>query len=186
MLASPVARVYAEALFGIAKDRGEVDATGQELQDFLALVRDNRDIATFLSTPLLEPAVKVGHLRKALDGRCSEMVCDFLCFLVGKRRADALGMIVAAYRDMADRHASRTRVKVRTATPLSEPARAELESVLRKSLSKEVVIDHVLEPEMLGGAIVGIGDKVYDGSVRNRLNQFRKQIMRSGGYEAQG
>ena len=89
MLASPVARVYAEALFGIALDRGEVDATGQELQDLLALVRDNRDIASFLSTPLLEPAVKVGHLRKALDGQCSEMVCDFLCFLVGSRPADA-------------------------------------------------------------------------------------------------
>jgi F-type H+-transporting ATPase subunit delta len=186
MLASPVARVYAEALFGIARDRGEVEALGAELREFTELVHAAPDLERFLATPVLEPAVKVAHLRKALEGRASAVMTDFLSLLVAKRRAGQLRWIADAYRAMADEHAARARISVRTARPLSEELRGELERMLRGLLSKEIVIDSEVEPALLGGAVVGIGDKVYDGSIRNRLGQFRKQIMRSRGYEAQG
>ena len=186
MLASPVARVYAEALFGIARDRGEVESVGEELRELTELVHRTPELERFLATPVLEPAVKVTHLRKALEGRASTMVADFLSLLVVKRRAEALPSIAEAYQAMADEHAGRVRVWVRAAQPLSGALQGELQKVLRDLLDKEIVIDPEVEPALMGGAVVGVGDKVYDGSVRNRLNQFRKQIMRSGGYEAQG
>jgi F-type H+-transporting ATPase subunit delta len=186
MLASPLARVYSEALFGIAKERGVVDEIGQELQAFLELVSASPDVERFLDTPVLEPSVKVTHLRTALEGRASDVVTDFLCLVVEKRRAGALRSIVEAYHDQADELAGRARVSVRTAAPLPDGLRRELEEVLRSSLDKEIVLEPEVEPALLGGAVVGIGDRLYDGSVRNRISQFRKQIMRSGGYEAQG
>jgi F-type H+-transporting ATPase subunit delta len=186
MLASPVARVYAEALFGIAKDRGEVEALGAELGELAELVRKAPELQRFLATPVLEPAVKVAHLRKAMEGRASTVMTDFLSLLVAKRRAGELRWIAETYQAMADDHAGRVRVSVRSARPLAPELRAELERMLRGLLEKEIVIDAEVEPALMGGAVVGIGDKVYDGSVRNRLGQFRKQIMRSGGYEAQG
>ena len=187
MLADPVARVYAEALFGIAKERSVVEETlAQELEGFHQLVRESTDIQLFLTTPVIEPATKIGHLRPALGGRVSESVEDFLCLLVEKGRMAALGKIVAAFRDMADELANRARVSVRTATPLADPLRDEIAAVLRSSLSKEIAIEAQVQPNIMGGAVITIGDKVYDGSVKNRLSQFRKQIMRSGGYEAQG
>lgn len=186
MLADPVARVYAEALFGIAKDRSVVEETLGELEGFLEIVRDSTDIQRFLTTPVIEPAAKIGHLRPALGGRVSESVEDFLCLLVEKGRMAALGEIVDAFRDLADELANRARVSVRTATPLADPLRDEIEAILRSSLSKQIAIEAEVEPNIMGGAVITIGDKVYDGSVKNRLSQFRKQIMRSGGYEAQG
>jgi F-type H+-transporting ATPase subunit delta len=186
MLASPVAHVYAEALFGIARDRDEVESVGAELRELTELVERTPELHRFLVTPVLEPAVKVTHLRKALEGHASAVLADFLSLLVMKRRAGALPSIAEAYQAMADEHAGRVRVWVRAAQPLSEALQRELQGVIGDLLDKEIVIDPEVEPALMGGAVVGIGDKVYDGSVRNRLNQFRKQIMRSRGYEAQG
>jgi F-type H+-transporting ATPase subunit delta len=186
LLASPVARVYSEALFGVAAGKNAVEDTSRELEAFLKLVRDNRDVEVFLTTPVLEPSVKVAKLRQALEGRASDSVTDFLCLLVEKRRMPALESIVAAFRDQADLHANRVRIAVRTARPLSDGMHREIEDALRAALAKEVVVDAEVEPALLGGAVVSVGDKLYDGSIRKRLSAFRKQIMRSGGYEAQG
>jgi len=186
MLADPVGRVYAEALFGIAKERGQVDETGDELQGILGLVRDEAEIAAFLETPVLEPAEKIRILKKALEGRVSDTVTDFLCLLVEKRRIDALPVIAQAYRAIADEHARRTRVELRTAAPLPGDLHAEIESVLREGLGREIAIETETEAALLGGAVVAIGDRVYDGSVRTRLHRFRRTLMRSRGYEDQG
>jgi F-type H+-transporting ATPase subunit delta len=186
MVANPVARVYAEALFGIARDRSTVEDILLELQDFLELVRDNQDIHIFLTAPVIDATVKVGHLKTALAGRVSDPVADFLCLLVEKGRMTALARIVGAYRAMADQYAGRARVSVQTATPLADALRGEIEALLAASLEKQIAIEAEVEPQIMGGAVITIGDKVYDGSIKNRLSQFRKQIMRSGGYETQG
>ena len=135
------------------------------------MVQENRDVAVFLTSPVLEPSVKVQLLRKALEGRASEHVADFLSLLVMRRRMQALSSIVAAFRSMADEHANRVRVDVRTALPLSDGMRREIEDALRSALAKEVVVDAEVEPALLGGAVVAVGDKVYDGSIRNRLRR---------------
>jgi F-type H+-transporting ATPase subunit delta len=182
----PVARVYAEALFAIAQERSVVDEVGAELQTFLHLLEEEPEIDRFLDSPVLEPLVKVTHLKKAFAGNLSDLVADFLCLLVQKRRTSALPLIASAYRSMADSWAKRARVEVRSARPLTEPLRSELESLLRSSLNKEIALDAEVEPALMGGAVITIGDRVYDGTIRNRLAKFRKQMMRSSGYEAQG
>jgi F-type H+-transporting ATPase subunit delta len=186
MLANPVARVYAEALFAIARERSARDQTVDELAEFQTLVQESPDIKRFLTTPVLEPSVKVQLLRQAIEGRLSEVVCDFLCLLVEKRRATALPSIVEALRALADEHAGRARVSVQTATPLPDPLRFEIESLLQEGLRKQIALEPEIEPALMGGAVITIGDKVYDGSIRTRLTRFRKQIMRSGAHEAQG
>ena len=103
MLADPVARVYAEALFGIERERATVEETLAELEGFLELVRESADIRRFLTTPVLEPATKIGHLRPAFEGRISETLSDFLCLLVEKGRMTALSKIVEAFRNSAGR-----------------------------------------------------------------------------------
>jgi F-type H+-transporting ATPase subunit delta len=186
MLANPVGRVYAEALFGIAKEQGKVDEVGEEIQGFLGLVRDDQEIAVFLEAPVLEPEEKIRILKKALAGAASDTVTDFLCLLIQKRRIDALTVIAQTYRALADEHAKRTRVEVQTAAPLPGELHTEIESMLREALRREIAIEAETEPALLGGAVVAIGDRVYDGSVRTRLHQFRRTLMRSRGYEDQG
>ena len=179
MLANPVGRVYAEALFGITLQRGRVDEVGDELREVLQLFRRDRDIRAFLETPVLEPAEKVRVLKKALDRAVSDTVIDFLCLLVDKRRIDALPVIEEAYQALADRHAKRTRVEVQTPTPLPADLRDEIEKMLRSKLGREIALAAETEPSLLGGAVVAIGDRVYDGSVRARLQRFRRTLKRS-------
>jgi F-type H+-transporting ATPase subunit delta len=186
MLAAPVARVYAEALFGIARDAGSVDETGAELEEFLALLRREPEIELFLTSPVLEKAEKVHALAEALEGRMSGTTADFLCLLVEKGRLGALGKIAEAYRALADELQGRVRVSVRSAAPIPEGLRKEMKEVLRSGLRKSVVLEEAVEPALLGGAVVTIGDTVYDGSIRSRLARFRRQMMRSRGYEDQG
>lgn len=186
MLVDPVARPYAEALFEIAKQQSQVDEIGQELSEFRGLVEREAEMAAFLASPVIEPSVKSGHLRKAIDGRVSDTVANTLCLLVDKGRFDALGRIVDAYLSMADEHAGRVRVSVKTAVPMSEALKQELATTLRTGLAKTIELETEVDSDMMGGAMVAIGDKVYDGSLRNQLNRFRQQISRRAGNEDQG
>jgi F-type H+-transporting ATPase subunit delta len=186
LLFNPVARVYAEALFAIATDKSQVEEIGAELHDFLELTRAEPNIARFMDSPVIDATEKVRALRDALSGRASDTTCDFLCLLVEKGRAASLPSITEAYQAMADEREGRARVTVTTATPLAAPLVEEITKMLTAKLNKKIAIDQTVEPKVLGGAVIAIGDKVYDGSIRNRLSQFRKQIMRSGGYANQG
>ena len=178
-LADPLGRVYAEAMFSLAVDRGLVDGIAQELDDFLRVSRENPGIEDFLTTPVVESSAKVAALRKALEGRASDVLADFLCLLVEKHRFAAFPRIVEAYRGLADERAGRVRASVRTATALSPAMRDEIVAVLSSALKAEVQLDADVDPALLGGAVVTVDDRTYDGSLRSRLRRFRKQLTRS-------
>jgi F-type H+-transporting ATPase subunit delta len=186
MPSDPVARVYAEALFEIGRSRSTVDEFAEELDAFLELTRREEEIFLFLTSPVLDTSVKIDLLRSALEGRLSETTTDFLCLLIRKRRFLAMPAITEVFRGMADDFSGRTRATVRTAIPLSEELQARVRGALDEGLGKRVVLTAETDERLLGGAVVIIGDRVYDGSLSSRLNQFRKQIMRSAGYEDQG
>lgn len=186
MSSHPVARVYTEALFEIAKSRSVVEETGRELEEIhQTFERDPRTLQ-FFSSPVLEPETKLEILGRSLQGSASDLVIDFLSLLLQKNRFFVLPMIVQSYREMADQFAGRVRVRVATATSLGENMRKEIHHALTRGLRREVVLEDEMEPALVGGAVVTIGDKVYDGSLATRLKEVRKQIMRSGGYEDQG
>ncbi len=186
MTKHPVARVYTEALIDIALQKGAVEATGAELEQFLRLVEKDARIAALLESPVIETTAKLDLLHRALHGNVSELVEDFLGLLLRKGRFAALPSIVEAYRATADEHAGRTRVHVATAAPIAPALREEIHAAVARALDREVVLEDDVEPALVGGAVITIGDRVYDGSLSTRLTKYKKQIMRSGGYEDQG
>jgi F-type H+-transporting ATPase subunit delta len=183
VITHPVARVYTEALFGIAKSRSVVEETGRELEEIQETFEHDPRTVQFFSSPILESKTKLEALQRSLQGSASDLVIDFLSLLLEKNRFSALPSIVQAYRQMADQFAGRVRVRVATATSLGENTRHEIHTALTRGLHREVVLEDEMEPALVGGAVVTIGDKVYDGSLATRLKAVRKQIMRSGGYE---
>lgn len=179
MLADPLGRVYAEALFSLAKDRNVVDEVGGEIGEFLELARRHPEIAAFLATPVVDPSVKVATLRKAVEGRVSALVADFVSLVVEKRRFGAFPRIVEAYRALADQHAGRMRASVHAAAPLPPALRDEIASVLSRGLGCRVELDEEVDKSLVGGAVVTVDDRIYDGSLRSRLMRFRQQLIRS-------
>ncbi len=183
MHANPVARAYSEALLEIARERGRVDDVGAEIADIASLMRDHADIAEFLQTPALEPAAKKRALENSLRGQVDDLVLDFLCLLVDKRRIASLGAIADVYRALADALAGRVRVHARSARPLPDDLRQRLSALLRERLSAECVLEAEEDPELLGGLVLTVGDTLYDGSVRGQLQRIATRMMRSSGYE---
>jgi F-type H+-transporting ATPase subunit delta len=185
MPSDPVARVYAQSLLDLARARGDVDAIGADLEQVAAAIAAAPDLRAFVTAPVLDTVPKKQAL-EALRGRIDDMLVNFLCLLVDKERIDLLGDIAAAYRDLADVAAGRARVRAATAVPLSADLHRRLEETLRATLQRDCIVEAEVEPELLGGLVLQVGDKLYDGSVRSHLRRVRTAMMRSSGYENQG
>jgi F-type H+-transporting ATPase subunit delta len=176
-----IARVYAESLIAVAARENQVDDAGAELDAFVTgvLGRGGR-VAGFFTSPAITRKQRAPILEAALRGTASPLVANFLRVLNHNNRLELLPAIDAAYRELVDERAGRVRVLVRSAVELDSAKQDEIRGLLASSLNKEPVLRVRVEPELLGGLIVQVGDKVYDSSVRSRLDALRNQLTSRG------
>src|SRR5262249_19237563 len=134
-------------------------------------------------------AIGRGHkatvIQSLFGSRASELFVNFLLVLNDHERLDLIRPILAAYRDLRDERAGRMRVQVRTVVPLPDDQRQRLLHQLRESFHKEPLLETRLDPDLLGGMVVRVGDWVYDSSVRQRLETIRNQIIARSSHEIQ-
>jgi F-type H+-transporting ATPase subunit delta len=173
-----VARVYAEALLNAAAKAGR---DGEMLQELEALVGDvfARDpgLEVFLASPAVTRHQKADVLRKALGGRADELLLNFLLVLNEHDRLGALRAVAAVYRELYDERSGRIKVNVTSAVPLSDEQQDRLRHRLREQFHREPVLQTRLDPDLLGGLVVQVGDWVWDASVRTQLAEIRDQII---------
>lgn len=176
-----IARVYAESLLAVAARDNQVEDAGTELSTFVSsvLAKDTK-VAAFFTSPAVTRKTREPILNAALNGNASPLVASFVRVLNHNNRLDLLPAIAAAYRNLLDKRAGRVRVLVRSAVPLTDEQQAGLRKTLTESLHKTPVLELRTEPELLGGLIVQVGDKVYDTSVRSRLEALRIQLAARG------
>jgi F-type H+-transporting ATPase subunit delta len=181
-----VAKVYAEALLRAASERGQ----GKEVLDELtSLVSDvfQREPALelFLSSPAVGRDRKAALLKQTFEGRASDVLVDFLYVLNKHDRLEVLRGIAAVYGEIFDRLENRIRVKIRSAVSLPDDQRERLTGELRAAFGKEPVVRVSVEPDLLGGLVVEVGDWVYDASVRTRLETISKQLVERSSHAIQ-
>ena len=123
-------------------------------------------------------------LAAGFEGGASPLFRKFLGVLNENGRLDLLPAIDAAYQKLRDTAAGRVRVKVTAAAYLADNQVAELKSILKDTLNADPVLDIWIDPDLLGGLVVQVGDKVYDTSVRTRLANLRTHLMASGTHGA--
>jgi F-type H+-transporting ATPase subunit delta len=178
--------VYAEALLGVAARDGRAEEVGDELDALVTGVLDKHPrVAAFLDSPAVSRRTRGPVLAAALGETASPVVRNFLGVLNQNNRLDLLRAVAAAYHDLLDKRAGRVRVTVRSAAPLTDDQQRELRESLAVSLGREPVLDLRTDPDLLGGMVVQVGDKVYDSSVRTRLAAFRTQLMARSTHGAQ-
>jgi F-type H+-transporting ATPase subunit delta len=175
-----LARVYAEALMAAAGP--QADAVGDDLD---ALVEDvlaeHPNSERFLASGAVNRKTKATVLQAAFRD-ASDVMRNFLGVLNQNNRLGLLRAVAAAYRKLRDEAAGRVRVKVTSAVPLSDDQLTKLKTTLAGRLDAEPVLDARTDPDLLGGLVVQVGDRVYDSSVRTRLNTLRTHLMASGSY----
>jgi F-type H+-transporting ATPase subunit delta len=184
--AQRIGKVYAEALLFAADKR---NAAHEVLEEFDALVHDlfrrNPDVETFLASSAISRDRKKEVIQKTFEGRADEIFVNFLLVLNAHERLDTLRAIHAAYRDLYDQRAGRLRVSVTSAVPLADDQAETLRQEIRAKFSKEPVLESRVDPELLAGMVVQVGDWKLDSSIRSRLQNIREQLVERSSYEIQ-
>jgi F-type H+-transporting ATPase subunit delta len=181
-----IARVYAKALLDTTERTGQTAVT---LEEFDAVVNDILDgfpkFESVLGSALVSPEEKAGVIDRVLKGRVSPILVNFLKVVSQHGRLDCVRAIHHETRLMYDRLRNRIAVKLTTAEPLSAAAVEHIAESLRIKLGGEPVFQQEVDPELIGGAVLRVGDTIYDGSVANQLQNLRQQMIERTANEIQ-
>jgi F-type H+-transporting ATPase subunit delta len=171
-----VARNYAEALFELGEKTGDTVAYAGWLGALAGAVLASTRAEAVLMSPRVTKAAKVRLLEASLGGAPAEFV-RFVAAVVKRGRQGMLGEIATAYEALVDAKLNRVRAHVVLAREADQATRKLVTRGLEKALGKVVLPTFSADPEVLGGAVVRVGGRVYDGSVRRRLIALRRQLL---------
>src|SRR6266851_6672323 len=184
--AQRVARVYAEALLNAADKQGQ----SEQVLDFLdSLIRDlfpaERQFEAFLTSSAVGRERKAQLIDKVFEHQASVLFVDFLKVLNQHERLNLLRPILTAAKELRDERAKRIRVQVRSAVPLADEQTRRLRQQLQEALKLEPVLQTEVDPDLLGGVVLRVGDWLYDASVRAKLDSIRNQLIARSSHEIQ-
>ena len=176
MRAETIARNYAEALFGLGEKSGRT-AEYAELLDAVAHgIAAAPTVEAVLMSPRVTKAQKSALLASALPGTPREFVL-FLQAVVKRGRQGLFTQMVQAYQDLLDIKLDRVRAAVTVARPVDEALRRKITQRLIQVVGKEVLPHFLEDPALLGGIMVRVGDRIFDGSVRRRMTVLRRALL---------
>lgn len=170
-----IARVYAEALFGVAKEKGKLDAIREQLGQFADALADNREMQLFFFSPYFSSAEKGDGLEKAITGAEPELV-NFLELLIEKHRMPVIFRMRRQFDSLWDKENKRLGVTVTSAVELDPEVAKRIGSEIEEQTGNEVELESRVDPDILGGLVVQVGNMVLDTSIRNRLEKLRKSV----------
>jgi F-type H+-transporting ATPase subunit delta len=173
---APTVKRYAQALFAIAGEQGK----GEAWLDELGFARDalsEPTVRLYMGTPRVPIEDKQSAVTGLMEGR-DPVVAKLVGLLVSRQSSGLLGAIALAYGELLNESLGRVQAAVTTAAPMSSEQQERLRETLGKMLNKEVVLEVAEDPEIIGGALVRVGDQVIDGSVRTRLVALRQRLER--------
>lgn len=170
-----IARNYAEALLTLAEQAGTTEEWG-DLIDATAAAMGTPAIEAALVSPRVPKDQKVAIITEALATAPRPFML-FVVAVVKRGRQLLLGMIADEYRALVDQKLGRVRAGITLARDVDPLARQVIAERLAAAIGKEVIAGFAVDPTILGGTIVRIGDRVYDGSVRKRLGRLRSQLL---------
>jgi F-type H+-transporting ATPase subunit delta len=168
---------YATALADIVLEQGAAEPTRNQLEDFRAAYEESAELRNFLASPAVTREAKHGVIEKLVARLgASKIIRNFLFVMADNQRIHLLPEIVETFERVLRQRQGIAEAEVNSAAELDDGQKTALLSTLERLSGKKIQAKYLLEPELLGGAVVRIGDTIYDGSVRNRLNQLRTRL----------
>jgi len=172
-----IARNYAQALFAAAEAQDAVERLGELMDAVAGAVQADPKIAIVLDSPRVAKALKAELLERALGRTAPKEFVRFLQAVVRRGRQGLLSEISQAYQELVDRKLNRVHAGVVLARETDNELQQQVTERLTKVLSKEVRAHFRTEPAILGGVVVRVGDRIYDGSVRRRLAVLKRRML---------
>ena len=173
-----IAEVYARALFEVARDNGVLDRVHDELGQFADALDEDRNLQVFLFSPYFSSEEKKRGVRQVVSD-ADERFLNFLELLAERHRVPALFRIRRLFDDMwADEH-KLLPVTVTSATELDKRLVDDIGKRIEEQTGRQVELSSNVDPDVLGGLRVQVGNMVLDATVRNRLERLRKQVAKA-------
>lgn len=171
-----IADRYAEAIFGAAQETGAIDRIDSELFDITQMLEANGDLQTIWMHPVVETSDKQAMARELFTGKVHPFTLNLILLLFDKKRGTLFPQVQKAFRDRFNAARRRATVKVTSAMPLDAGLADQLRAQLSSQLEKEVQMETAIDPDLLGGMILQIEDRVIDNSLRGRLEALRHSM----------
>jgi F-type H+-transporting ATPase subunit delta len=173
-----IAQVYGRALFEAAQDGDKLDDVREQVGAFADALDENRDLSVFFFSPYFSTEEKKEGLGKVLDG-AEDIVRNFLELLIEKHRMPALGRIRREYDSLWEEENKLLPVEVTSAIELDKETVENIGEKIGERTGRKVQLESKVDPDILGGIVVRVGDRILDASIANRLESLRKQVARS-------
>jgi F-type H+-transporting ATPase subunit delta len=168
---------YANALADIALVQGAAEPAAKQLQEFGAAYGQSAELRTFLASPAVSIEAKHAVIEKiAARLGASKIIRNFLFVLADHRRTLLIPEVIGAFRQVIRQRQGVAEAEISSAVELSAGQKKEMAATLAQLTGKKIEAKYALDLTLLGGAVVRIGDTIYDGSLRSRLNEMRARL----------
>jgi F-type H+-transporting ATPase subunit delta len=173
-----IAEVYARALYEVAQDQDKLDEIHEQLGAFADAVGENIDLARFFFSPYFSTEDKKDALHKAVEG-ADDAVMNFLEALIERHRMPVIFRIRDRFHELWEEERKLLPVEITSAVELDEKTVQEIGETIGKQVERKVELSSRVDPEILGGVVLRVGNFVLDASIRHRLEQLRKQVTQA-------
>ncbi len=170
-----IAEVYARSLFQVAQEHDRTGEVREQLGEFAAAVNDNRDMAVFFFSPYFSTEEKKEALERSVQD-AEPIFMNFLEALIERHRMPALFRIRVRYEELWDEENQLLPVQVTSAVDLDEKTVKQIGERIGEQTGRKVDLSSRVDPDILGGLVLRVGNFILDASIRSRLNQLRKQV----------
>ncbi len=170
-----LAQVYARSLFGVALEQGKLDELREQLAQFADAVDENHDLAVFFFSPYFSTTEKQEALERMLDGADPSFL-NFLRLLIENHRMPVIFRIRHEYERLWDEENKTLPVEITSAIALDEQTTDSLGRTIGERAGRKVTLAARVDPDIIGGIIIRVGNSILDASIRNRLEQLRRHV----------
>jgi ATP synthase F1 delta subunit len=173
-----IARVYSEALFGVAKEAGKLDEIREELGEFTDALRENRDLQVFFFSPYFSSAEKGDGISRATSGAEPELI-NFLELLAERHRMPALFRIRDHFEKLWAEENKQLEVELISAVELDPELVKRVGEEIGRRTGRKVELTSEVDEGVLGGLVLRVGNKVLDASIRSKLEKLRREVAKA-------
>jgi ATP synthase F1 delta subunit len=170
-----IAQVYARSLFEVAQDQGKLDVVRDQLGEIADALDANRDLAVFFFSPYFSTEEKKDGLARMLDG-AEPSIVNVLGVMIENHRMPAIFRTRKTFDDLWKMANKRLPVTITSATKLGDATVEQITGAIKKQTGQEVELTESVDPDVLGGLVVRVGNSILDASIRNRLEQLRRGV----------
>jgi F-type H+-transporting ATPase subunit delta len=173
-----IAQVYARALFEVAKEQGKLDPVREQLGQFADALDEHRDLAVFFFSPYFSTEEKKQGLHGALEG-ADPAIVNFLETLLERHRMPVIFRIRQQYEALWDEENKLLPVEVTSAVGLDEATVKSIGERIGEQTGQRVELTSTVDPAILGGIVLRVGNSILDASIKHRLDQLRKHVAQA-------